>query len=86
MKPESLHSSVPCVSILEIELQETPDQSLEDLFDMQIHKHGHLAIAWTPFNITVDSDLYDCGLSALTIANMGGADALERRVVTAMDN
>ena len=43
-----------------------PGQADEQIFDVEIHVEGPLAVAWAPFTIAIDGELKSCGVNQFT--------------------
>ena len=44
-----------------------PGQADEQIFDVEIHVEGPLAVAWAPFTIAIDGELRSCGVNQFTL-------------------
>lgn len=44
-----------------------PGQADEQIFDVDIHVEGPLAVAWAPFTIAIDGELKSCGVNQFTL-------------------
>ena len=44
-----------------------PGQADEQIFDVEIHVEGPLAVAWAPFTIAIDGELKSCGVNQFTL-------------------
>lgn len=45
----------------------SPGQADEQIFDVEIHVEGPLAVAWAPFTIAIDGELRSCGVNQFTL-------------------
>ena len=45
----------------------SPGQANEQIFDVEIHVEGPLAVAWAPFTIAIDGELRSCGVNQFTL-------------------
>ena len=45
----------------------SPGQADEQIFDVEIHVEGPLAVAWAPFTIAIDGELKSCGVNQFTL-------------------
>lgn len=45
----------------------SPGQADEQIFDVEIHVEGPLAVAWAPFTIAIDGKLTSCGVNQFTL-------------------
>lgn len=45
----------------------SPGQADEQIFDVEIHVEGPLAVAWAPFTIAIDGALKSCGVNQFTL-------------------
>ncbi len=50
-----------------------PGQADEQIFDVEIHVEGPLAVAWAPFTIAIDGELRSCGVNQFTLVKQEGA-------------
>lgn len=48
-----------------------PGQADEQIFDVEIHVEGPLAVAWAPFTIAIDGELRSCGVNQFTLVKHG---------------
>ncbi len=44
-----------------------PGQADEQIFDVEIHVEGPLAVAWAPFTIAIDGEMRSCGVNQFTL-------------------
>lgn len=44
-----------------------PGQADEQIYDVQVHVEGPLAVAWAPFTIAIDGKLTSCGVNQFTL-------------------
>ena len=44
-----------------------PGQADEQIFDVEIHVEGPLAVAWAPFTIAINGELRSCGVNQFTL-------------------